>query len=385
MVCHRALLVERFLNWAQADGVITNSPFKEWHRRYGPRTAPIVRALVSDDPQRELGKLQLPARFGSFLGKTMKNHVTLMRSLGYRYKTNEGALLRFDRFLQQSPDLEGKPLNELISAWSDADISPGRLREAYKVGRVLSKAMHRLDPTIPVLPVADVEARASKQDRRPQVYSDEQIQLLLQTALTFPSPKAPLRPLTLYTMLVLAYCAGLRRREIAHLKLGDIDLQNESIDIRDTKFFKHRRLPLATGVMDAIKHYLAVRQTAGAPTATDSCLFWNQRLGKAYTYGTTWHLLVKVIRRAGIKPIRGRAGPRIHDLRHSMVSHRMRDWYKEGVNPESNLPHLATYLGHNDINSTLVYLNSTPELLHEASERFRKHGVTVVSAPRSAT
>ena len=57
-----------------------------------------------------------------------------------------------------------------------------------------------------------------------------------------------------------------------------------------------------------------------------------------------------------------------------MVGHRMRDWYKEGINPQSKLPHLATYLGHKDITSTLVYLNITPELLHEANERFRKIG-----------
>jgi hypothetical protein len=51
----------------------------------------------------------------------------------------------------------------------------------------------------------------------------------------------------------------------------------------------------------------------------------------------------------------------------------MRDWYKEGVNPQSKLPYLATFLGHRDITSTLVYMNITPELLHEASERFRKN------------
>ena len=51
---------------------------------------------------------------------------------------------------------------------------------------------------------------------------------------------------------------------------------------------------------------------------------------------------------------------------------------QEGINPQSKLPHLATYLGHKDITSTLVYLNITPELLHEASERFRKNGAAIL-------
>ena len=44
------------------------------------------------------------------------------------------------------------------------------------------------------------------------------------------------------------------------------------------------------------------------------------------------------------------------------------------------LPHLATYLGHKDINSTLVYLTITQELLQAASERFRMHGAQVLRA-----
>ena len=95
-------------------------------------------------------------------------------------------------------------------------------------------------------------------------------------------------------------------------------------------------------------------------------------------------MLTDVLRRAGVKPARGAIGPRIHDLRHSMVSHRMRDWYKSGINPQSRLPYLATYLGHKDIRSTLVYLHITPELLQEAGERFRKNGVAALQAAEGA-
>jgi integrase len=88
--------------------------------------------------------------------------------------------------------------------------------------------------------------------------------------------------------------------------------------------------------------------------------------------------MVKVQRNAGVKAARGKIGPRIHDLRHTMVAHRMRSWYREGVDTQSRLPYLATYLGHKDINSTLVYLNSTPELLQEASKRFRRNAVKML-------
>jgi integrase len=62
----------------------------------------------------------------------------------------------------------------------------------------------------------------------------------------------------------------------------------------------------------------------------------------------------------------------------------MREWYKSGINPQSKLPYLATYLGHKDIRSTLVYLRIMPELLQEASERFRKNGAAALRPAEGA-
>ena len=107
-------------------------------------------------------------------------------------------------------------------------------------------------------------------------------------------------------------------------------------------------------------------------------MFWKDPRGGSYSRGGACNLLVEALRRAGLKPDRGKVGPRIHDLRHAMVCNRMLTWYRDGINPQPWLPHLATYLGHKDINSTLVYLTITQELLQHASERFRVHGAAVL-------
>ena len=57
-----------------------------------------------------------------------------------------------------------------------------------------------------------------------------------------------------------------------------------------------------------------------------------------------------------------------------MVVNRILEWYRAGVNPQEKLPFLATYLGHRDIHSTLVYITVTQDLLQQASERFRTFG-----------
>ncbi len=270
-----------------------------------------------------------------------------MRVLGYRYDTNEELLLRFDRFLQRRPEISGLALNELVERWIEEQPSPSRLFDARKAGRVVSKAMHRLDPRVAVLPIGDGVARAARQHNRvAHLYTDEEVRRILQAALAYPSPKSPWRPVWLFTMLMLAYCAGLRGGEIARLKFGDVDLREGTIEIKEAKFFKHRRLPLARGVMTALNRYLLLREQAAAPTNPDSPLFWSRQRNRGYTVGGMRLVLTDVLRRAGVKPPRGAVGPRVHDLRHTMVGHRMRDWYKSGINPQSRLPYLATYLGH---------------------------------------
>jgi integrase len=378
---HRTGLIERYLGWLHEQRVIASNPFTELHRQYGPRTTPIVRALVGEDTEAALRKLHRLRPFGSFIGRVMQGHVAHMRALGYRYDNNEELLLRFDRFLQRRPELSGLAMHELVERWVEEQPSPYRLFDARRAGRIVSKAMHRLDAHVPVLPIGEgVERGARQHNRSAHLYTDEEVRRILQAALAYPSPKAPWRPVWLFTMLMLAYCAGLRGGEIARLKLGDIDVQEGTIEIRETKFFKHRRLPLAPSVMSALTRYLSLRERAAAPMNPDSPLFWSPQRNRGYTVRGMRHVLTDVLRRAGVKPMRGAIGPRIHDLRHTMVAHRMRDWYKSGVDPQSRLPYLATYLGHKDIRSTLVYLHITPELLQQAGERFRKRGAAAVRA-----
>jgi integrase len=175
-------------------------------------------------------------------------------------------------------------------------------------------------------------------------------------------------------MLAVGYCAGLRISEIARLSLGEVDLQVGTITIRETKFFKSRILPLAASVMTALREYLEARRRAGAPQDPASGLFWQDQKATRYATQTVAWLFIDILRRAGLKPPRGKIGPRIHDLRHAMVVNRILAWYRAGINPQERLPFLATYLGHRDIHSTLVYITVTQDLLQEAGERFRSFG-----------
>lgn len=374
MVLHRARIVDRYLDYLQSEGVISHNPLAELRSCYGQRYGtPIVRALLTPDPLQALESLRPPARFASFLGEMLREHVELMRAVGYRYETQAGGLLRFDRFLQRRPELAGQPPAVLLQQWAAQGRTLNHAWECQQAGRALSRAWQRVDPSV-ALPPPDrrLKRRIEREGRHPYIYSPQELQLLFDTARAFPSPRAPLRPRTLYTMLVLACCAGLRLGELARLDLRDIDLSTGMLEVRETKFFKSRSLPLSDSVVAVLREYLDARRRAGAPQGGDSGLFWHQQAAGRYSRVMIEQMLVTVLRRAGLKPEQGRCGPRIHDLRHVFVVYRMLSWYRHGINPQARLPYLATYLGHKDINSTLVYLTVTQELLQLASERFRQ-------------
>lgn len=375
-----APLVDHFLDWMVSTGSLPKNPLEELRKEYGQRsTRPIVRALLSPNPADALETLRPLPRFGSFLGVAMRDHVTLMKSMGYRYTADEERLCRFDRFLQGRPDLSGQPVKVLVREWATVGSAVSHASECQRVGRAVSKALNRFNPKVAVIPRdRRVEQQAFQLRRRPYIYTEDEVRHLLEIARNLPSPRSPLRPLTLYIMLVLAYCAGLRIGEIVRLNVGDIDFRDETIEVRDTKFFKSRRLPLAVSVISALRHYLAAREQAGGPTEPSSGLFWHKQASGRYSRVGAAALLVRILRHAGLKPAIGYAGPRIHDLRHAFVVNRMLAWYRAGINPQSHLPYLATYLGHKDINSTLVYLTITQELLSRAGERFRALGVEVL-------
>jgi integrase/recombinase XerD len=382
LVEHRARLVDRFLDWMVNKGGLANNPFAEIRTEYAQRsTAPIVRCLLKPDFRAALDALRPFPRFGSFLGPVMLEHINLMKAMGHRYDTYEKRMLRLDRFLQGRPDLTGYPLAVVIREWTNVGSTPQHRYECHATGRALSKALSRIDPTIKTIAWDErISREARKQYRQPYIFSEQEIRSLLETALSFPSPRSPLRPQTLHVMLMLAYCAGLRIGELVRLDVGDVNLEDRAIEIRGTKFFKSRRLPLSNSAASTLRAYLDARSSSGAPSEPSTGLFWHQQPPGRYSRAMAAQLLRKVLRRAGIKPIKGKVGPRIHDVRHAFVCHRMLAWYREGVNPQSRLPYLATYLGHKDINSTLVYLTITQELLQQASERFRLRGAQILCA-----
>ncbi len=178
---------------------------------------------------------------------------------------------------------------------------------------------------------------------------------------------------TMRTLLLLLYGAGLRRGEALRLTMGDVELEDAVLTIRQAKFFKDRLVPVGVQLVEALRAHAARRRQFPLPNGMAST-FLAGRDGNPLPVGTVRYAFTNLLEVAGIRAgDDGRRAPCLHSLRHTAAVHRVEDWYRQGTDVQRLLPALSVWLGHADLDGTKTYLTMTPELLHQASVRFKNY------------
>lgn len=305
------------------------------------------------------------------LRQAVEIYLDFKHSLGMRMESEGYALSAFCRAMGDRDISNVKPAavlafiagtGPITRAWKQK-VSVLRSFYRFALTRELTAAvpLPATDPTFPAL-------------RAPYIYSTAELERLLAATDTLQLPRAPLRVLGFRTLLLLLCSTGMRIGEALALTVADVDRMERVITIRDTKFFKTRLVPIGPKLTDALSEYARCRiRDLPMPTGAASAFF-------ARTHGTHWdrswtEALFRRVRNEANVTREGdiKAQPHLHDLRHTMVQHQLLAWYRAGRDVQHLLPRLATYLGHVDVRSLQHYLAITPELLHEASQRFERY------------
>jgi integrase len=207
----------------------------------------------------------------------------------------------------------------------------------------------------------------------PYIYSDGELKRLFDSALTYQRGPTPTDPHMIRTILILTYTLGLRRRETLLIKFKDIDMKKCTILIEQSKYYKTRYVTFNRQVGDVIFNYLSRRKGMGLPQSPDDYLFIGKK-GKPFRGSLLDVIFSKIRTEAGIRREDGAAyQPRIYDLRHTFATKRLISWYEEGKDVQQLLPVLSTFLGHQCLAYTSVYLSMTDKLLEEANNKFNNY------------
>ena len=181
------------------------------------------------------------------------------------------------------------------------------------------------------------------QDRRrlPTVLSGEEVSRLINAA----------GNLFRRTLLTTLYGTGMRRAELAHLKVSDIDSQRMIIRVVAGKGGKDRDLPLSPALLETLREYWRWRKPKLYlfPTRT-----LGRRLDQSISDKTVWIACSEAARRAGISK---RVTP--HTLRHSWATHLLE--------AGTDLRTIQVLLGHGDLETTAQYLHLSQRHLQAVS------------------
>ena len=208
---------------------------------------------------------------------------------------------------------------------------------------------------------------------KPYIFTREQLAAILAAAQKLPdNHMCRCRAQTCVTMLTLLVALGLRHGEARRLRRCDLQLDRQLLFIAQTKFHKSRYVPFGPKVSCCLERYLEVRHTLLQPVRDDDPLFVTKRR-KPICPKMLLDVFRDILGTSGITGMPDQGLPRIHDLRHTFAVHRLLRWYRDGVDVQSRLPALSTFLGHANPQATEVYLTITADLLREANVRFHSH------------
>lgn len=303
-------------------------------------------------------------QFQSWLAPQFGRFVALKRAGGADYRTQEGLLAGFDRYLAEHAPVSSLPQETLVDFLATLDrLSPrGRDNVVDVVWQALVFA-RRYDARIDALPPRPPTAPANFRLRPPCIISRKEMCAITAAALRL-LPSHTLRPVTYATLYGLLFTTGIRIGEARALDIGDLDFDAGQLSVRHGKFGKNRVLPLRDSTVAALERYVddPRRPIGRAATAP---LFVSQRR-RRLSYNIANKTFKTLCATAGI----GRPLPRLHDLRHSFVVLTVLRWYQEHRNVDTLLPILSTYLGHVSVENTCIYLHENALLLDEANQRF---------------
>ena len=152
-------------------------------------------------------------------------------------------------------------------------------------------------------------------------------------------------------ILEVLYSTGIRRTELCHLLVGDVDSARCSVFVRLGKGSKDRCIPISTRALQWVERYINESRVQLIVDVLEQGLFLNA-YGQPVTSSYLGHIVKDILVEAGIE----RMGS-CHLFRHAMATHMLENG--------AELRYIQAILGHENINTTTIYTHLSIEKLKQ--------------------
>ncbi|WP_202708552.1 tyrosine-type recombinase/integrase [Sporosalibacterium faouarense] len=305
----------------------------------------------------------------NLISRQVEEYISYKKGLGYQIKIESEELRRFAKYTA-AIDHNGSLTEDIAFQWATLKPNYSRWYMARRMEtvRTFAKYICVFDPMTEVPPkgmFGKCHGRTT-----PYIFTKEEVSILMKAASELHSPDG-LRCRTIPTAIGLLWSTGMRPSEVCQLMNKDVDLNNGHITVRETKFSKSRTLPLHETTVSKLRLYVEDRDKLRKDFSDQHFLIMT---GSHKLALRNLEYALQVIRDNLLTETKewNRRPPRLYDIRHSFACNRLLGWLKSGINVDSKILYLSTYLGHVKVADTYWYLTGTPELMEFATKSFEK-------------
>jgi site-specific recombinase XerD len=203
------------------------------------------------------------------LSAVVSQYVAHHRALGQRFRAEEALLRSFCRMMGDPP-IASIPAPSVL-AFLDGH---GPITDYWtKKHRVLS-GLYRFALARGLVGASPLPCRIRRPSTPafvPYISPPAELKRLLDAVPTACGSRASLDDYVLRALLPLLYGAGLRFGEALALRLGEVDLPQAILQVRETKFHKTRLVPMGRDLTQVLTAYVATRNDAHPATADARC------------------------------------------------------------------------------------------------------------------
>jgi integrase/recombinase XerD len=301
------------------------------------------------------------------------DYIEEKRATGYRF-AKEAQVLRRVVELQNQTD-GGDPClsHELANRWIEKTPWENETNRSSRISilRGLSLFMARIGNeavAVPrrLAPLADYAYT-------PHIFSEQQLGAVLRTVDRLCEKGISSHSDLVFPLVfrILIGC-GTRITETLRIEKKDVDAENGTLLLLNTKNGKERLIPMAVSLGQRCRLYARDGQLVRG--FGSSRWFFPNAQGAPYDAATLYAFFRKALRLAGISHGGRGRGPRLHDLRHTYAVRVLNGWVREGRHLTTALPYLAIYMGHEGLKASQHYLRLTatmfPHLVSSVEKEF---------------
>lgn len=278
------------------------------------------------------------------------------QSIGYQYKNIAHYLMRYVLYAEGiSKDVRVPEKSSVKSFLDDLSTMPGALHNATAVLREFSRYLYSVGMNnayiIPAKRMPTLRAEP------PYFFRQQEIEAFFQACdRVKPNNTFPGRELVIPALFRILYCCGLRCKEVRIIACENVHLEENYLDILQSKGSKSRRIFISQELVTYLKEY----NDAIGSIFPNRIYFFPHTSLTSYKDGivcSNFKRLWNVAFPGFPKDTRIRA----YDFRHHFALTNLNRWAKEGLDVNAMLPYLMRYMGHQTLKSTLYYFHFVPE------------------------